>query len=406
MHSGWNSFVRVRFISTAAFIVCLWSGIANGQDVKIRSSAADSLSSRVQAQAALLEAQAEREKHFAEARKSHAEASSAIAKAISDGADLEMKVFRNYWQKRREVSSEKWDRLERRIEGARKYTVTENARNVAVWERTIEGPLEKMRPGIRSGSHLTRIAQQIDAATGLSSSTSVSASISADLAVLDERTLGALKLSVASINGPVDVSLLRPLPAIMSRWPHLFLDEELRIHAYEVNRVAQHMFDPKLSRLQKFELEKEVLHVLEDATNAFYRKYPLNTRGSLSIIESRRVHAADEFLAELGRTLANVAESDNSSEYARPCYVDQYAPEERNAATLIQYMATYGLTFRPAQASTEYIYDRLFLQFRDLARQLDAAPSRDSITEPIINLDFDAMMAEKGDDRAHERTNN
>ncbi|MDA8743400.1 hypothetical protein N9N28_02095 [Rubripirellula amarantea] len=368
---------------------------ANSQELRLRGSTSDSLNERVKAQAALVEAQASRAKSFSEAKKSYAEASSMMVEAASQGIDLEHKQILSYWKKKGSLSAAKWDNLEKQIEDRRQPMVREKAAKVIVWDRTIEGDLRRARPAIRSGKLLNRVAHQIDEVSSLSSSTSVSRTVTAGLAKLDDQSLRQLNVVFSSLNGPVDVSLVSPLPDLMTQWPYLFLDDSLRPHSYKVNQVAKRLFDPNATKFEKYDTEKEVQRVIADAANAFYRKYPISDRKSLSGREIRRIYTAERFLEQLDRTLVALMETDMSGVVRRPCYVDEYDPEDRNAATLIQYMMTYGIEFGPARTGSELVYDRLFLQYRDLARTLNAAPTVDTITEPIINLDLDAMVADE-----------
>ena len=392
-----SQYSQVRLQLMATIIGSLLGPLATSQDIAIqlRPSPADIISERIKAQAALINAQARREEAHAKAMAAYAQANESIIHASSSKVDLDMKVFDAYWEKKRKRNLIEWNRLEERIENARKPMVLENARKVVVWERTIEAELDKIRPGIHSGDLLNRIASQVDLTSRLSSSSGVSSSISQDLATLDDDSLRSLKLMVSSINGPIDVSLESPLPNILKRWPYLFRDPVLREHSYTVNKIATRLFLPGVSNLEKYEIEQQFRDALSKATNAFYQQFPPDRKRTLTT--SQRIDAAEKFLQELDRTISNFAEADSNFTVRRPSYFQAYQPQQRNVATLIQYMMKYGLQFGNATAGTEVAYDRLFIQMRDLARKLESAPNRDSITEPIINLDLDAIMKDKSD---------
>ncbi len=178
----------------------------------------------------------------------------------------------------------------------------------------------------------------------------------------------------------------------------MFRDPALRPHSYEINKIVTRLFRPGVSNVEKYEIEQQFQVSLKNATNAFYRIYPPESRLSPTPILTRRINAAEQYLQELERTVSSFAEVDTSYAVERPSFFDHYPAEERNAATLIQYMMRYGVEFGKAKAGTEIVYDRLFIQFRDLARQLNAAPGRESIAGAIIDLDFDGLMRDESDE--------
>lgn len=384
---------RLFMLAQIAGVVIVLTGSAVSQPPgRVRRSVSDVLGNRVRAQAELIEAQGKRELNYALAREAHAKAAAEMVKALSAQKDLEMKDFNQYWEKRRRHNLEMWNSLEQRIENSRKPMVLENARKVAVWERTIEGDLDRARPSIRSGELLNRMARQIDSATGLSSSYQVGESLAKKLAVIDDDALSRLTLTVSSINGPVSVSLSSVLPPIFGRWPYLFRDPTLRVHCDRINRLAGLLISEETSNSQRYEIEQRLLEALKQASNDFYTRFPPEPRQARSLIAHRRFEAAERYLAELERTIASLAETPTGGSSGRPSYYQEYDHDKRNAATLIQYMMRYGLEFGKASSGAEFVYDRLFLQFRDLARELNAAPGREKITKPIINLDLDELV--------------
>ncbi|WP_436717622.1 hypothetical protein U8335_12865 [Roseiconus lacunae] len=387
---------RLLAVFVAVGITELWCPLQAQRPVIRRGAVGEMLSSRIRAQATLMDAQSRREANYAIAQKAYAEAAQEMTEALSSGIDLELKAFNAYWEKKRINNLQSWNSLEERIENARKPMVLEKARDVAVWERTIEGKLQRARPSIRSGTLLNRLVQQIDQASGLSSTYSVADSVSANLAKIDEPSLKSLKLVVSSISGPVSVSLSSSLPPIFQQWPYLFRDAAIRSHCYKINETAAGLLSPDVSNLQRYEIEQQLNRQLQEASNAFYQRFPIRPKKTRTMIESQRFHAAEQYLAELERTIASLAEQSGVGG-GRPSFFAEYASDDRNAATLVQYMARYGVEFDKAPAGAEFVYDRLFLQLRDLANQINAAPQQDEITDPIINLDLDEMIKDESD---------
>ena len=164
--------------------------------------------------------------------------------------------------------------------------------------------------------------------------------------------------------------------------------------------LAEKLYDPATANVEKYEIEQRAQKAIEAASNAFYRLYPPRSKRGMRSFEARRVMEGERFLEELARTIANAAEVDTTPGQTRPSYLEQYPAGERNAATLIQYMTRYGLEFGKARAGTEHLYDRLFLQYRDLARLLNAAPKPESVTAAMIDIDLDEILRDESDDWA------
>ncbi|GEM_PF-6882596 len=295
--------------------------------------------------------------------------------------------------KQRMHELEKWQNLEEDLEAKRIRQVKENFRNVQVWEVTMRNALVKYRPGIHSGDLLNRLFSQIEVSSGLSSASTVSPAVSAGLSKLDERRLKQLTLNIHSVNGLVSVSLDGRLPPAMERWPYLFSDPALRPHVTAFKDTFA--WFQQLAPEDRFAAEQELLLKIEDATTALQRKYPPANRRSLRKITLRRVLDAERFLEDLSRNMATLAEEQALA--ARESFFDTYAQEQRNVAALIQYMTRYGLSFSAAEPGQETFYDILFREAYTLSNQLNAAPNRDSITAPIINLDLDEMVRDPRD---------
>ncbi|MFG0289267.1 MAG: hypothetical protein ACF8CQ_13900, partial [Rhodopirellula sp. JB044] len=130
---------------------------------------------------------------------------------------------------------------------------------------------------------------------------------------------------------------------------------------------------------------------------ALLQVYPRANRRYLSTVDLRRVLAAEDFLIEMERLVSTRAETNSNLNAELPSYFSLHPRDERNLLTLIQYTQRYGLELEPAVLGSEHFYDDIFFQARGLADALEVAPSDDSITDSIINLDLDSSVKDASD---------
>lgn len=365
-----------------------------------RSLPSQTIQNKIDEQARLIEANAAHHRKMAATLTQMNATLAKFAAAARDDDDKiapqgTVQAVRDRLLKQRLNELQKWQELEESMERKRMKLVKENFRDVQVWDQTIQQALVKYRPGIHSGDLLNRVFGQIERSSGLSSAYAVSPSVSEGLVPLEEKSLQQLQLTMNSVNGSVGVSLGGRLPPAMNRWPYLFTDPELAPHVQIVNHSVAALVQLESNAVGRFAAEKEVFRNIEQAAAALDGKYPPGQRRGLKGLTIRRILDAERFLQELSRNVATLAET--AEQIERPSYFDRYPPDQRNVASLIQYMTLYGLKFTPAKAGQEPLYDVLFREALTLAKQLNAAPSRESISEPIINLDLDAAVRDPGD---------
>jgi len=384
-------------------ITLTWASALLGQGIVVPiQSPADAVTQRIRAQAALIEAETRLQEQAARARAAYADAVRALSDANSKAVDLDVKRVVTYFDKKSNHQVQMWKKLEYQLESNRKPMIVENAKKLAVWERTVRGDLPKIRGGIRSGDLLNRMFMQIDSQTGLSSASSFSPQVTEQLKPLDDRMLRGLQLKRSSLNGPVAVSLDSPMPKQLSNWPYAFFAPAIRPAVTKVTEAAERLFQPGLSSAEKYDLDSDFSSQLAELKTAFIKTYPPGERKRLSTVEILRILRAEQFLLALERTVQTRAETSDGLVENVPPYFDLHDPEERNLATLMQYMMRHGIEFAPAVVGSEPLYDALFLKVRDFAIQLDVSPTRVSIMEPVIDLQLDEAVTDPNDQRILE----
>ncbi|WP_144059968.1 hypothetical protein [Rhodopirellula sallentina] len=316
---------------------------------------------------------------------------------ISDGSnrdDADVGEIEEFLKIKRIRYLDSWQELEQRIEKTRQTTLKEQASKVMVWRRSIK---QGEFSGIRSGDLINRIFSQINAETGLTMVASIPSKIADAVKPLDEKTLRALQFSRASRYGPVATSLADDMPQIFECWPHVFYHDALQPHVSRVKAAAEDVFSPQLDGKDRYQLEKVFQGELRAIERALLQVYPRPHRRYLSTVDLRRVLAAEDFLIEIERLVNTRAESNSNLIDELPSYFSLHPSDERNLLTLIQYTQRYGLEVEPAIMGAEHFYNDIFFQALALAGALDVAPSDDSITDSMINLDLDAAVMDASD---------
>ncbi len=355
---------------------------------------------QIRAQAAMLEAQARARLLDAETRKLNSTITPPDIRDGSNRADADLGEIKDWLEIKRTTYLQTWQDLEQRIEKSRQSMVKDRATRVIMWKNMIEqDDLRKIRGAIRSGNLINRIFMEVNAATGLTSASTIPSVITDTVTPLSTETLQALQFSRASQYGPVAISLENNMPQIFECWPYAFYHDALQPQVAMVTSAAKNIFGNQNDRKRRFELEKIFHKELRGLENAFLQVYPRQDRRTLPTVEIRRILAAEDFLIEIERLVRTRAETNLNLIGEMPSYFSSYPSEERNLLTLIQYTQRYGLEVTPAILGTEHVYDTLYFDALALADALNVAPTDKSIADSIINLDLDAAVSDPSDAR-------
>lgn len=389
-----------RLAFTALVVVCVGTPLVWERRL-LAQGQANSIADRIKAQAALMEAQTRSVGEAAKTRMSNAAAKNTEIKNASDGLDLKTKRTQQYFSNKKMNHLAKWDQLEQKLENSRAAMVEDRAAKVLVYERTLsKDDLNEIRPGIWSGDLINRLFTHINSATGLTYGQSLSPSFANQLKPLSAETLKVLRFNRASRYGPIAVSLADTMPEILDLWPYAFFEPPLQPHVSMVTDAAKDLFQPGVSMQDKYELEKVFRSEMVALQREFLRVYARAKFKQMPTVQVRRILAAEDFLIEIERVVQTRAETNTTIAEEIPAYMTKYPPDQRNIGTLIQYTQRYGLELQPAIMGTEFHYDQLFEETRNFANLTDSAPTRESILDPIINLDLDAELKDVAIDDA------
>ncbi len=359
-----------------------------------RPSAADAITHRIKAQARMIEGQQKKEKVFSGL-------TNPIIKSLADSSDLETKLMSDYFERKKEANYQKWDALEEQIENSRRRAVEEKVDRLNIYELTIsQTDLQKIRPGIRSGGLINRLFTHINDATGLTYDRELSPAFMAKVPRLNPAMLKALRFTRASRYGPIAASLVDTMPEILDRWPYASYEPTLRPHVRIVTNAAKAVFQSGVSMEERFELEKLFQAKLLAMKTQFLVVYPPLDRRRMTSVQVGRILNAETYFDELQRVVITRAETDTTIGDEFQSYFQLHPPEQRNIATLIQYTHRYGLELQKAEVGLEHRYDELFEATRNFANLVGAAPTRESILEPIINVDLDVLVRDPDPDNA------
>ncbi|GAA5506991.1 hypothetical protein [Novipirellula caenicola] len=374
------------FICLVGPALLLTSSVATAQIV-IRNNSSDTISNRVNAQANLLKADAERTRSLAEARLLFAKSEIKLVEAASKKVDLKLKVMQNYWNMQEEYDVRKWNKLAADIENRRKPMVEQRARMASLLDRAFSDPANS-KYAVRTGNLFNFLLDQINAQqSGFLSGGDMSPGISANLALLDDQTLEAIQVQTSSSGGPIAVSLTSPLPQLFTTWPFLFRNSEFAAERDAMTELGEQMLSRELTPEQQFEVSEKFTSAFESISSKFYHRYPPNQRKGLSLAQWRRINDAETFLRRVNQTVTQAADTDVNA-IQRQAYTDAYPPEHRNIATLSKFMLQNGIEFGKAKPGTEFVYDQLAPQFRELLARLEINPNEEWITDAMVNMDL------------------
>lgn len=359
-------------------------------------NSAATIAERLKSQAAMLEVQNKRTDRIRENRAATVQAAGGEAQQrLADQESTTLKM-EGYFSRKTAAHLQRWQALEEKLEASRIAMVDERASQVIVYEKTLNlTDLDKIRPGIRSGDLINRFFMHINVATGLNYGQSLSPTFAAQLQPLSTDLLKVIRLERASKYGPIAVSLATTMPEIFDLWPYAFYEPTLKPEVALVTDAAKALYVPNLGIERKKVLAVQFQNRLASLKREFLRLYPPSLRRQMPTIQLRRVLAAEDFLIQIERAVQTRAETNTTIVGEIPAYLEMYpADHQRNIATLIHYTQRYGLEILPAMLGSEYLYDQLFEETRTFATLVDAAPTRESIMDPMINMDLDALLTD------------
>ncbi|WP_442509871.1 hypothetical protein SH528x_001471 [Novipirellula sp. SH528] len=355
--------------------------------IVIRSNSSDTISNRVNAQANLMKADGERTRSLAEARLLFAKSEIKLVEAASKKVDLKLKVMQNYWNMQEEYDVRKWNKLAADIENRRKPMVEQRARVASLFDRAFSDPANS-RYAVRNGNLFNFLLDQINAQqNGFLSGGDLSPGISANLPLLSDETLEALQVQTPASGGAIAISLTSPLPDLFKTWPFLFRDSEFSVERDKMTELAEQMLSRELTPEQQFLISEKFTSAFEAISSKFYHRYPPNKRKGLSLAEWRRINDAEAFLRRVNQTVMQAADTDVNA-IQRRAYTEAYPPEQRNIATLSKFMLQNGIEFGKAKPGTEFVYEQIAPQFRELLALLEISPDEEWIADAIVNMDL------------------
>ncbi|EMI19494.1 secreted protein [Rhodopirellula maiorica SM1] len=355
--------------------------------IVIRNSSSDTISNRINAQANLMKAEGERNRSLAEARLLFAESEIKLVEAASKKVDLKLKVMQNYWNMQEEYDVRKWNKLAADIENRRKPMVEQRSRVASLFDRAFSDPANS-RYAVRNGNLFNFLLDQINAQqNGFLSGGDLSPGISANLPLLDDQTLDAIQVQTPSSGGSIAVSLTSPLPQLFTTWPFLFRDPDFTAERDAMTELAEQMLSRKLTPELQFAASEKFTSAFEAISSKFYHRYPPNKRKGLSLAQWRRINDAEAFLRRVNQTVMQAADADVNA-IQRTAYTDAYPPEHRNIATLSKFMLQNGIEFGKAKPGTEFVYEQMIPQFRELLARLEINPNEEWIADAVVNMDL------------------
>ncbi len=360
----------------------------------IRRPASQNIGDRATAQANLIAADGERSRALADAKKKYAEAASLALANRSTAIDVQYKAVETYWEKKDLWRKEQWKQIEHSLEMQRTSMLKERALLATTWERAFSNP-DAYRNAVRKGTFLNTMMNHLDGASGLSSSDSMLPSVVASLQTLDEKSLSALTLYVPSPGGHESVSLTSPLPTLFNRVPFLLRDPQFRTQRDAFLKATETLFAGGVDEDEAFDQERRCMDAMSRLTTSIYSVYPPDGRRKLSFKENTRLVDAERFLQEADHTIRRFAERHDSIDVGRNVYVKQYAPEQRNVATVCRFMLQNGVKFGPAAPGTEFIYDRLFIEMRKLSESLSVRPDEEWTMAALVDFDIDEFVIDE-----------
>ncbi len=305
----------------------------------------------------------------------------------SQKVDLDLKKMRGYFQKKQEANDERWKELERKIENARQPELERRARVLAKWDRAMNDTKSRVY-STRNGTLFNFFLDQIEVHAGFSSSGDLSPGLVSGLKRLDDNVLRGLKFEVTAPGGAIEVSMTNPLPSVLRTSPYLLLDPQFKDQRERVTTLAAQVLGSHASAEDKYSLSEDYIQAFEALTTSFYLKYPDSARKKISMTQWHRLDAVDAYFRKLDQTVSRAAEGAVDGA-VRPVYTDIYAPEQRNLATLCQFLIQNGIRFAKPTTDGEFIYDQLFPQFRELMVRLDVEPDQAWMEDSLINLDLE-----------------
>ncbi|QEG39263.1 hypothetical protein [Roseimaritima ulvae] len=366
----------------------------------IRRSPTAAIRDSVQQQTRMLSADAQRRKDLEDTRAHYTDfwgigRSAPFLKQNFESRqiDLDLKKMRAYWQKKQERNVALWQQLENKIENNRKPELERRARALAVWERAFADPRSRAI-AVQNGSLFNFFLRQIDVHSGLSSSGELPPQLTADLPTFDDSMINGIRIEIRAAGGPIAVSLTNPLPDVLSTYPYLLLDPAFKSQRERVVELAKVVMGPHADAEAQYLAAEAYSEAFQELSETFYRRYPPSARKSVSRTQWYRLNDVDNYLASLDQTVSNAANGGVGG-VRRPIYTDIYPPDERNLATLCQFMLRNGIRFAKPAPQTEFVYDRLFPQFRNFMMQLEVAPDQQWMESALINVDLDGAVRDE-----------
>jgi len=326
----------------------------------------------------------------AKAYSEFAKATGDMAESLEKVLDLDMKMFRAYWQKKQERLAIDRKLVEQRIENRKLGEVQRRAQIAQQWESLFANP-EANRIAALNGKALNFMLEQLAAHTTLS----YTPDLPSGVALIEDESfrpstdcIEAIRVTIpSSMGGNVSMKLTDPIPLDLSWWPTLLMANEFNEHRTRLNQLRTGLADAvRAGREFSYEEITEIETAMVGLTSAFFRKYPPNQRNGLSNREYHKIFQSEDYLRQLDQDVNRVAIAGTASAFQG----DVFHPDRDSThlGNLLHYMLRNNLRFAPARPSEETHYFTLTNMAKRFCSLADVSPDQQWVESAQIDLDL------------------
>jgi hypothetical protein len=385
-----------QLIYLAAFVVCAPYVNAYGQNQldrqrqkQIREAPLDQISEVARAQAAVLVAEGEKKVQEALAMKELAAIGNEFTEKLQE-VEVDMKVFRWYWQKKAERKAEDRRAVEKLIENRQLVEIERRAVLVQQYDSIFKP--ERMQIAKLKGTPQNLMLALINEKTDISYSYSIPSSIAkkdSKQFELSDDVIDAIRVSSPTLSGKrMTFSLTDPIAIDLTWWPTLLRHEDFAVERGQINQMRQQLADTVtkdtgLDPAITDSLEKSLITM----STKFYRKYPPGQRGGNTNRQLHLIFQSEDFLRRVDQELSAVVLNGSASPIHHKPFNRMVDGE--NVGALVRWMLTNNLRFERPTPTNAGQYAVLFEAMKAFCVACELDISFEWIEEASKDLDLE-----------------